>query len=321
VKNAILVFGNFYRNVFTDGDKAAFIDVQSLPELTKEDWLIFKKNTAPPAKLGVRANRENVSFLNVSLNANGCCNIRFHQEPVNNILGLAAQYPVYWVGSNNRYEFLLGDRLFRFRVEKDRYALQYHYFEFFLDYVASNSPGSEIKSMEIGVVVLPEDHVLRGRLPGLKESLQEGIRASVTSFLSTTFYEIHNGNFYLFNELIKEKNHELFLRMFIEKKGNAYKDFLESWFSAGMPSPVRVRRKSIPFQLLEGGEGDALKIEYYSDCNIRKLDVFCMVTYLIDHGFPLLKFVPWDGTPEEDIKEDLIDYIAAKCQRFNRDGN
>jgi hypothetical protein len=65
LKNVIILFGDISR-VFTEDDKASFVDVQSLPKLTQQDLMNFKKRIDTSTKTGVRVSKEEISYICVT---------------------------------------------------------------------------------------------------------------------------------------------------------------------------------------------------------------------------------------------------------------
>jgi hypothetical protein len=320
-KNAIILFGNI-SNVFTENDKATFTDVRTLPKLTQEDLIAFKKDHGLKTASGVRAAKEDVSFIFTRKDSDKRIFGNLQQDSVSDVMNKMSEYPIYWAGSNKRYEFSLGGRTFRLKIQKDLFDLRQHYLNFFIDLTAGNTPnGKDKKPLKLGIVILPEGHTLRGTLPELEPALKDSLRSAVFDFMNTIFFDItipHGDCF--FEKLIK--NQELTLKLVAGKKNNEYKNLLEEWFSAGMPNSVNsddIRRK-FPFNIL-GKEGIALQDDYNSRRNIRRLDVREMFNYLVYHGFPLLRLFEYCGIREKEVVDELIDYIKVKCASFDKDGN
>jgi hypothetical protein len=172
----------------------------------------------------------------------------------------------------------------------------------------------------MGIVVLPENHALRGILPDLESALRDGVRSAVAEFMSKTFFEIDRYDHdELFNKLISRR--ELLLAIVSEKDGSVFKDFLNEWYAAGMPKPCRVHHEAMPFSLLPAGEGELLSKEYYSKKNIRSLGAMSLYKYIASHGFPLVGKFVLPGTTDKAEANDLVDYIEFKIGRLAKDGN
>jgi hypothetical protein len=315
-KNSIILSGNISK-MFTEDDKAFFVNVQSLPKLTPEDLLNFKKRVGASTGSGIRVTKEEVSFLTVD-----ALGERFYQQPADKILDMLVDFPVYWVGSNKRYEFQLGNTLFHLKVQGDKDTLLRQYFGFFLEYIAPDVPiVKKGKMSQFGVAVLPEDHPLRDVLPELENSLIEGIRSVVTDFMNKTFYKIDLfGSDLLFDRLIKHP--ELLLQIITEFNGKDFKDFFSDWISAGMPKPVqKVKQSVLPFQLLPNDERDLLQKDYNSSVNIKILSIRNLYEWLGGVGFPVLRSFSWNGVSDDALADDLIDYVINKAGRLLKDGN
>jgi hypothetical protein len=317
-KNAIILCGDI-GSVFTGDDKAGFIDVQTLPKLDRAGLLAFKNKLNSQSGSEFRVTRETVSFLLVMRYSDSGARCNLGQTQVDSIAGKAAEYPVYWTGSNRRYEFTLGGRLFHLKTQGDLDELNRGYFDFFVDYIGRNDPSGNKKLLKFGVAVLPENCGLREKLPELETSLRDGVCFEAKYFLDTTFYEIHNfiGDFFLEKFI---KNQELILKMFAGNENSDYWAFFKEWFSAGMPEPGIVKRKRLPFQLL-GSNETSLKDDYYSKRNIRYLDVNEMFGYLAGHGFPLFEGIKLYCLSDTRIVEDLVVYAAKKCDLLHEAGN
>jgi hypothetical protein len=321
-KNSIILFGDISK-VFTEDDKAAFVNVQSLPKIAPQDLSTFKKGIDSAIRPNVRVAREEVSFLEIMRRSTtGKAYELLYQRTPESILDMSANFPVYWVGSNKRYEFQLGNRYFHLKVQKDMANLNCQYFAFFIDYIESNVSG---KPSQFGVVVLPLGHSLRNMLPELKNALVDGLRFVATDFMNRIFYKISSiqNNDVLFLRLVK--NHELLMRIFAEDcgvAGNIFKEFFSGWISSGMPEFVqKIEQPSLPFEILSDGEKTLLQDDYYSGRNIKELDVPRLYDYLGDHGFPLVRRFLWGRVGTNAEADDLIDYIINKADRLFNDRN
>jgi hypothetical protein len=315
-KSVIILFGDISK-VFTEYDKTTFVNVQSLPKLTLQDLAAFKKIIDVPTKSESRVTKEEVSFLKVSRNSSRARDF-FSQQSADKIPDMLTEFPVYWVGSNKRYEFKLGDNIFHLKVQNDKTYLVCQYFDFFLDYI---EPNITFKPSQFGVAVLPQGHPLRGMLPELEYALVEGVRFVAMDFMNKTFYKVENSNHdVLLNRLLK--NPELLMKIIAGAEGEEFQIFLSDWVSAGMPQPVqKIEQPSLPFQILPEDERDLLRDDYYSKRNIKELNVQHLYEYIGNHGFPLIKSFLWCGVRDNDIADDLLDYVANKAGRLFKDGN
>jgi hypothetical protein len=323
-RNAILLSGNISR-IFTEDDKATFVDVQALPKLTQQDLLDFKKRVEPSARTGIRVSKEEVSYLYVTRDSHGHSCEKFSQLAADKVLGMTFEFPIYWVGSNKRYEFMLRDRLFHLKVLGDRHELVSNYFNFFLDYIAPSILNLEMGDFpRFGVVVLPEDHVLRGMLPELEDALKEGIRFTVANFLNTTFYKVNKLSDDIFFDVLTS-HPDLLLSAVSEKNGEEYYDFFTEWFKAGKPKLIdHIKRKSLPFQLLSEDECTLLRKSYYSNQNIRIINVNAMYTYLGNSYFSIFRsysHYSWAAITDELVAKDLIEYMTYKLACIDKSGN
>jgi hypothetical protein len=316
-KNAIILFG-YISKVFTEDDKATFINVQSLPKLTPQDLSAFKKRIDVSTRSETRVTKEEVSFLKVSRSSFGSAHESFFQQAADKIPDMLTKFPVYWVGSNKRYEFKLGGNLFHLKVQCDKANLVHQYFDFFLDYI---EPNVTSKPSQFGVAVLPQGHPLRGMLPELEYALIEGVRFVAMDFMNKTFYKIDSSNHdVFFNRLIKSP--ELLMKIVAGAKGKEFQIFISDWISAGMPQPVqKIKQPSLPFQILPDGERDLLRDDYHSKRNIKELTVRHLYEYIGKHGFPLINSFLWSGVGDNDIADDLLDYVVNKADRLFKDGN
>jgi hypothetical protein len=316
------IFPGSINNIFTENDKSTFINIRTLPKLTQEDLIAFKKTIGLSTTSGVRVTKEDVSFIFTRKDSEKRVYGNFYQESVSNVMNKISEYPIYWVGSNRRYVFSLGGRDFRLKIQRDLLDLRWEYLNFFIDSIAKNSPSNKNKEpIKLGVVVLPEGHTLRKSLPELEPALQDSLRSAVTDFMNTTFFDINIPySDCFFEKLIMDQ--ELTLKLAAGKQNNEYKNLLEKWFSAGMPNSVNtggIRRK-FPFTIL-GQEGIALQDDYNSRRNVWRLDVREMYSYLAYHGFPLFKLFEYTGIHDNDVAEDLLDYIRIKCEPFDNERN
>jgi hypothetical protein len=324
-KNAILLFGSISQ-IFTEDDKATFVDVQALPKLTQPDLLNFKKKIRTSIGTGTRVSKKEVSYLYVARDPYGQSYERFSQLATDKVPDMTSEFPIYWVGSNKRYEFQLGSTLFHLKVKEDRKDLVSNYFDFFLDYIALSIPNlKKGDTLCFSVVVLPEGHALRGMLPELEDALKEGIRFMVANFLNIDFFEVSKpSSDVFFDKLIMHQ--ELLLLAVSDAKGKEYFNFFTEWFMAGKPGIVdSVKQKSLPFLLFCDNEGILLKEDYYSKRNIWKLNVCSLYSYFgYDSIFPIFKIFhnfPWLGIYDDFTAEDIIEYMAYKLARIDKSGN
>jgi hypothetical protein len=320
-KNAIILFGNISR-VFTKDDKATFVDVQALPKLTQQDLVNFKRPIDTSAKVEIRVSKEDVSYIYVKKNNRGYSNGEFSQLAANKVQDMISEFPLYWIGSNKRYEFKLGSQLFHFKVQKDQKELVNNYFDFFLDYIAPSIPNlKQGYSPRFGVVILPDGHTLRGMLPELEDALKEGVRFTVAKFLDTTFYEVSRpSNDVFFDKLTAQP--DFLLSVLSREKVENYYDFFIKWFAAGKPKMVNhVNQTPLPFCLLPDGEKIPLREDYYSRRNIRELEVQKMYDYFGSGDFPIFGSYSWSGISDDRVADDFIEYMAYKLTRMDKSGN
>jgi hypothetical protein len=246
----------------------------------------------------------------------------FSQLAADRVPSMVSEFPFYWIGSNKRYEFQLGNRVFHLKVQGDRHDLVIDYFDFFLDYIAPSIPNLKKGDLpRFGVVVLPEDHVLRGMLPELEDALKKGIQFTVANFLDTIFYEVsipHDDLF--FNKLTAHP--DLLFSVLSGENGKEYYDFFTKWFAAGKPKIVNcISQKPLPFCVLPEGEDILLQKDYYSRRNIRELDVQKMYAYFGRGDFPIFRNYSWQGIDNDRVANDLIEYMAYKLARIDKSGN
>jgi len=192
-KNSIILTGKNSR-LFTDRDIALFVDVQSLPKLTPQELAVYKKKTSVTASGGPRVTKEEVSFLNIGPHPSA----HLYQETTDEILDFASKNPVYWVGSNLRYEFEFGGTTYKLKTLTALRSFADNISFFFEHYRKTNNIPKQ-DTVKIGVAVLPDGHELRDSLPCLVETLQEAIRQVVDGFMGETFYE-YNGAYYYNDE-------------------------------------------------------------------------------------------------------------------------
>jgi hypothetical protein len=315
VKNAIVLFGDISM-VFTEDDKATFVNVQSLPKFISQNQINLTASEP-------RVTREEVSFLKVSKYERGNSGIKFYQQAADKIPDMLTEFPVYWVGSNRRYEFQLGSAFFNLKVQGDKDDLSRNYFRFFFDYAALKNPAAKQGgSLQFGVAVLPQGHPLRTMLPKLEDSLIDGVRFIATDFMNKDFYQINTsyGTDVLFNYLLTYP--ELLARITTGTGGKRFHDFFSGWISAGRPKFVHeIKQLPLPFNLLPVKEGELLQKDYYSRRNIKDLDICSFYEFLGACGFPLLRSFSWSGVRDVDAAGDLMDYVINKAAHLYPGGN
>lgn len=316
-KNAVIIAEEFSKAscVFSDVDKSDFIDIQALPKLSSEDLTSLSERR-------LRVTKEYVSYLEIFKDFKGNVHSDFTQESCAEILEKMLYCPVYWIGSNNRYEFNLGTARYRLKVKSGMQSV-INSLDFFIDYIKDTQPIFEVESsrlLRVGIVIVPESHVFRNMLPELVCALQEGIRFTVNTFMNKAFFSTNGADR---DELFKElaKNPELLFKLLSGKSGIEYKTFFEKWFAAGMPEFEIARRKKLPFQILPDKESNTLREYYYSEKNKCSLDVNGMYRLILRRGFPILDEYSIFGTNDKEVAKDLVDYIKFKSDRLTKSGN
>jgi hypothetical protein len=324
-KNPILLIGDTGK-IFTEDDKATFVNVQSLPSFTRQDLAEFKKANGSVNGGCQRVGRNSVSFLLVERigGLKGWLNVEINQRDTDRILQMRTKFPVYWTGSNRRYEICLGRTVFNIKTHSARKCLSKKYFEFFLDYIASRSTfaAADKKGLsQFAVAVLPDNHSLRGILPRLEDSLVEGVRFVYKEFMSKKFYEVRSRyNLSFFNLLAKHP--KLLARLADAANNTGIRDFIRCWISDGMPElEQNVKKPDLPFQLLPADEGKSLNEDYCSNRNIMRLYLWEFYKAVECHGFPLAKILHVYDDVVDTTAEDLLDYLTRKSDYLFKDGN
>ena len=311
-KNVIILTGNISR-MFSPRDVKTFVDVQSLPKLTPEELAIFKRKAAGSIA-SERVKKEQMSFLKIS--SDGLRSIS--QATAGEIIDITAEYPVYWVESNRRYEFQMTNCVYKLKTQISLSNF-YRDIEFFFDYHKKQKGMAPKANFTIGVAVLPENHELKGLLPSLFDELRTAVKETVTDFLGKNFYEIRNDDL-LFKLLVD--NYPDLLTSLLKGSAIDEENILHKWFSEGKPQFIEnVKTWNMPFGLLPDGE--MLRKSYRSFRNVHRINVANIFSYMADSGYSILRHYRFGCTSNEEAK-DLVFYLQEKSKQLvlkNKDGN
>jgi hypothetical protein len=234
-----------------------------------------------------------------------------YQKPTDEVVDIASKMQVMWVGSNHRYEFPLGGRIYKLKVNGDCEDL-YRNLAFYLnsakDFIPNYKTGDLIR---FGIAVLPDGHELKNTLPELTEDLRIAALSEAREFLKVTHFQVTKSSSDVFLNYLK-KNPAIF-----EKLLDGYKERepFDKWIAQGMPKgSVKVQKPNIPFHLWDDSDTEMkdARLLYWAEQNCIKVQVDHFYEYLSKH-YPLFSSSNyWNGVGREDVSQDLIEYFKFK---------
>jgi hypothetical protein len=306
IKKAIILDGGHYETLFQTSDKALFVDVQALPELTQAERAEFKGG-AQSAAAGVRAAKGYISFVTISDHSDYA---NLQQKTTDEAMDIASNMPVMWAGSNYRYELPLGDRVYKLKLKGACEALRWN-LEFYFNSVKNMIPNWKAGSViRFGIAVLPEGHQLRSLLPELIERLRSAALFEVGEFLRTPRFQVgRSGDTFI--ECLK-RNPLVFDKLLEGWNG---KEPFDKWRASGMPKGEwPIVKPRIPFFLW--GDSDAeikeARILYEAERNCVKVDVSAFYD-MISIKHPLFgRFSLRGGLSDSGVAEELMEYMKFK---------
>jgi hypothetical protein len=301
--NAIILTGNISR-MFTDADKAKFINIQLLPELTSDELASLKKNYNPRLEKEKKITKDKVSYIVNSSNDS----IKISQITTAEVMKFNSKYPVFWIASNRKYEITFANNIYKLSTLKDLRSFGVS-IDFLFTYLRKINNIAKEKSVLFGVVVLPDNHELRELLPSLCEKLPDIIRQITYEFMKKNYYVLNCRNGYdddLFKTLIND-HRDLFMRLIA---GCEEESFFTPWTTSGEPEFLKsIEKYRLPFSLLP--DGDVLSKDYYSDRNIFTTSLTNIFDAIAEKGYPILRKFRWGCDNKEEIN-DLIMYLETK---------
>jgi hypothetical protein len=306
-KKVIILDGWHYGYLFQPSDKDLFIDVQALPKLTQSERTEFKQAIQSTATRP-RVTKEEISFVTIR---EGCDSAVLQQKTMDKILDTALRIPVMWVGSNHRYEFLLGDQVYKLKVKSDCVSL-YRNLAFYFNFAKNRISNWKKKDfVSVGVAVLPEGHRLRGTFPELIESLHLAVLFEVQEFLKVPQFQVRRILNDLFIGYLKE-NPLIFDKLLEGWEGRPPFD---KWRASGMPKGDGcIKKPDIPF-FLWGDSAIEIKeaeILYKEAQNCVKVDVRDLYAWISKKHPVFGHHFMWGGLSDEDVAEDIIEYMKFK---------
>jgi hypothetical protein len=296
-----------YGSLFQLSDKDLFVDVQALPKLTQSEWAEFKQVTQSTAT-GFRVTKEEVSFLIIS-NNNDYADL--HQKTESEVMNYALEMPVMWVGSNHRYEFPFGDRIYKLKLKGERETLHQNlefYFNSAKDMIPNWKGGEAIR---FGIAVLPEGHQLRSMLPELADELRSAALSEIREFLKVPHFQVERNHGDTFIECLK-RNPLVFDKLLDKWDG---KEPFDKWRASGMPrGEGRIKKPWIPFFLWDDSDIEMkdAKFSYEAEQNCIKVNVKDFYDW-VSISYPLFGHnSSWYGITDESVAKELIEYMEFK---------
>jgi hypothetical protein len=307
VNNVIILDAGYPGRLFQPSDKALFIDVQALPKLTQSEWDYFKNSPQVPAA-GARVTKEEVSLVTID---NIYKYAVLKQVTANTVPDIASKMRVMWVGSNHRYEFPLGDRVYKLKVKGDCGSL-YKITEFYLNPAKDMIPNyKEGDIIQFGIAVLSEGHLLRSRLPELSEVLRQAALLEIREFLKVPRFQVQQSSWDIFIERLK-RNPLVFDKLL---EGWSERGAFDKWRAAGMPKgAMRINKPFIPFHLWDDSDAemkDARNL-YEAEQNCVKVNVGDFYEWISTKS-PLFEYgYSRGGVSNETMAEEFIEYMKFK---------
>jgi hypothetical protein len=303
----IILDGWHYGDLFQISDKALFVDVQALPKLTQAEWAEFKR-VAQKTATGVHVTKEEVSFIIISNNYDSA---DLHQKTTDEVIDLASKMQVMWVGSNRRYEFPFGDRVYKLKLKGDCETL-YQNLEFYFNSAKDMIPNwKKGEAIRFGIAVLPEGHPLRGLLPELVEDLRSAALFEAREFLKVPYFQVEQSYGDFFIGCLK-RNPPVFDKLL---EGWQEKDAFDKWRASGMPKgSKRINKSRIPFFLWDDSDTEIKDAEFLYDAeqNCIKINVRNFYAW-VSKNFPLFGHnYSWSGITNESVAKELIEYMKFK---------
>jgi hypothetical protein len=306
INRAIILDDRRSRNMFLASDKALFIDVRSLPELTQTEWSEFKK-VAQSTATGVRVKKEEVSFVTMDKRYMGA---RLQQLAADKIADLASKMSIMWVGSNRRYEFPAGGCTYNLKQTghcREIYRNLAFYFNTAKDMIPNWKEGDNIR---FGIAVLPEGHFLREVLPELAKGLRSAALFEIREFLKVPRFEIED---YAGDVLIEYfiKDPVMFGRLL---EGWDKREAFDKWMASGFPKGTAIIHKPyIPFFLWRvlDTEMEEARLLYDAMNNCVKIRMKDFYSY-VSRKFPLFRRCLWVAVSDNEVAGELIEYTKFK---------
>jgi hypothetical protein len=304
-KKVIILDEGRYGHLFQPSDKSLFVDVQALPKLTQAEWAEFKQITKSMAE--VRVTKEEVSFVMIS---NRCPWAKLHQKTTDEVIEYASRMQVMWIGSNRRYEFPFGDRVYKLKVKGDCEII-YRNLEFYLNSAKEMiSDWKKDDSILFGVAVLPEGHPLRELLPELIDDLHSAALFEIREFLKVPRFQVERSTGDIFIDYLK-KNPMIFDKLL---EGWSGRTPFDKWRENGMPKGVvYINKPKIPFFLWDDSDIEMKKARflYEEEDNCARIIVKKFYDW-VSKKHPLFGHNIWTGISNDDVAKELIEYMKFK---------
>jgi hypothetical protein len=307
IKKVIILNGWHYERLFQLSDKALFVDVRDLPGLTQAEWAALARSAQGTAT-GTRVTKEEVSFVTIS---NNCGRAGLQQKTTEEVLDIASKTRVMWAGSNHRYEFPFGNRVYKLKLKGDCKIIHRN-LSFYFNSVKAMTPnwqGGE--TIQFGVAVLPEGHRLRSLLPELAEGLRSAALFEIREFLKVPRFRVEQSPYDLFTECLK-RNPLVFDKLL---EGWGERTPFDKWRAGGMPKGGSIINKPyIPFFLWDDSDAEMKDagILYDAEPNCVEINVRNFYDWVLTR-FPLFGHnYSWSGITDESVAKELIGYMKFK---------
>jgi hypothetical protein len=307
VNNVIILDAGYPGRLFSPSDKAIFVDVQALPKLTQAEWSEFKK-TSQNTATGARVTKEEVSLVTID-NIHKYAVLK--QVTANSVPDIASEMRVMWTGSNHRYEFPFGGRVYKLKLKGDCEAL-HNCLEFYLNSAKDTFPDYKPgKTVRFGIAVLPEGHKLRGSLQELPDGLRSAALFEIREFLKIPRFQVRQNSWDVFIERLK-RNPLVFDKLL---EGWGERAPFDKWRAAGMPKGAgRINKPLIPFYLWDDSDTEMkdARILYEAEQNCAKVNLEDFYEWA-STKCPLFGYrYSRGGVSDEIMAEELIEYMKFK---------
>jgi hypothetical protein len=303
----IILAGGSYGHLFQESDKSLFVNIQALPKLSQAEWAEFKK-TAQSTAAGVRASKEEVSFVIIS---DSCSSAILRQKTADEVLNLANEMQVMWAGSNRRYEFPLGSLVYKLKVKGDCEKIHEN-MRFYSNTAKNMIPNYKTgNTINFGIAVLPEGHELRGLLPELTiEELRSAALSEIQEFMKAAQFYVDRNSKDLFIDCLKN-NPVIFDKLLDGWDG---REPFDVWRTHGMPKGSdRIKKPYIPFFLWDDSDTEIkeARLLFESGKNIFRIVMKKFYDW-VSGKYPLFEDRSWRGIDREDAARDMIEYLNFK---------
>jgi hypothetical protein len=227
------------------------------------------------------------------------------------VIDIASKMPVMWVGSNHRYEFPFGDKIYKLKVKSDCESI-HRYLSFYFNSAKDMIPNWKAgDSICFGIAVLPEGHPLRSLIPELIDELRSAVLFEVREFLKVPQFQVDRISGDCFIEYLN-KNPLVFDKLLEGWEGRVPFD---KWRASGMPSgKERIKKPHIPFFLWDDSDVEikAAKFLYDLEENCVKVRIRDFYTYISKRN-PIFGYhFSWGGMDVTGVAEELIEYMKFK---------